>query len=456
MEWLNVILNDPRPEIPLTSIAIAALVVGPMVVEARARRFSVWDLKTLFLIFILVQFSVWPLMMYSMRSEQLLTFPITFWTSRLDDFVKGQYGVIAGLIAFYAGYRRAPVAYEKIVRHRWFDRLPTIPESGYQKLFWGCVAITGTAFAAMMASTGGVLYFVQNIDTLRTTAAEGWGVYLLPIQACHVGFVLYAAHAMARRESLLLPFAALLLQLVIGFVIGQRIMLIAPLAGFVLCYHRHVRPIRVTWRLATGILAFLAFNMWYTAFRGSGSVGLDAFSNVPVQVVLIAVFGRFHGAESLARIVDYTDHQGFHFGIPYVGDYLAQFVPRFLYPEKATIAYTENVTFFPEAFSGGETGSAVPSLMGEVYWAFGLVGIVLVLYLHGRLFRRIEEDSRRSSPVQTAIYWSFFVYALFVNETITFHFWVLSFHLLVLALIVSLIRSDRPERSAAISYAEGV
>ena len=456
MDWLDSLGGDPRPEVLLTSAIIAALVLGPMIKEGLQGRFSIWSLKTGFLLIVMVQFSVWPLYMYMARVQQIFLLGITFWTSRYDEFVWGQWCVIAGLIAFYIGYYLRPHAYAAVVRHRWFDRATVIPDRGYLKIFWGSVVITAIAFAAMMASTGGVVYFLQNIDTLRTTAGAGWGVFLLPIQACQVGCVLYMARSMEEGKSLFLPIAATLLQAACGFVVGQRALLLAPIAGILLCYHVHVRPIRFSLRQAAGLIAFLLFNMWYTVFRGTGDFSLDSVSKIPVDVFALGLLGRFHGSESLARIVQYTDHTGFNFAIPYLKDYVVQTTPRFLYPEKTSIGVIENITFFPETFNGTETGSAVPSLMGELYWAGGIVAIVLALYAHGRIFRRAEEDLKRPSPIQTTIYWCLFSYILIANESIDFHTWLLLFRLGTLAALIGIFRVRVPHRTVEDPSAEPI
>ena len=446
MDLFDALLNDPQPGIFATSAAVAALILIPMIAEAKAGTFSVWSLKTVFLVFILLQFSVWPVMMYVPKYTTLFITELTFWNTRYPTFMRGQYAVIAGLLAFYAGfYRSTKLRIAPLLP--WTSRSVSITDRQYLKLYWACFAVNALAFGAMMVSSGGIVYFVQNIDTLRTTQGAGWGQFLFPIIACQVGFTLFVARWMQARYPLTLPLIALAAQLGCAFVLGIRMFLVAPIVSFLVCYHFQVRPLRLTARGAFALVGFIVFNMWYAVFRGTGKIGLDAVSDIPADVFVIGFFGRFHGGESMARIIEYTDRADFHYGILNVQDFLLSFVPRALMADKpVSIGTVANVTFWPESFTLTDTGSAVITLFGELYWAFGIPLVLVGLYLHGVAFRRAEREDNARTPVRTTVYCLMYVYALFVNESLSLHFFQLVFRYLALAGILWVFARGRARR----------
>ena len=438
----DLLTNDSHSDLFLTSALVALLTLGPMVSERRAGTFSAWRLKTAFLVFVFFQFGVWPVMMYVPRYDKLALMDLTYWNTGYGAFVRGQWYVIAGLLAFYVGYYQNGLVARAPALARWVNPWTPISDRRYRALLVATVGVTLLAFSAMMASSGGIVYFLTNIDLLRTTQAAGWGIFVFPIIASQIGITLVTARYMEERRSLALPILGTVVQLACGFVIGIRALLIAPIVSYLFCYHVHRRPIRFTAKVALGAVAFLVFNMWYAVFRGSGELDLNVLEKIPLDLFVIGLFGRFHGGESMSRIITVTDLQGYNYGLVNLQDFFVSFLPRALFPDKPPSAgVLANTTFWPELFSADDTGAAVPTLFGEAYWAMGVPMILLVLYLHGVVFRRIEGEMVGRNPIQTTVYSAFFVYALLVNETFGLHFFTLAFKLMVLAGLLALART---------------
>jgi len=182
-------------------------------------------------------------------------------------------------------------------------------------------------------------------------------------------------------------------------------------------FHRLVKPIRLTPALFLLVFAFVYLNITYANFRSGQK---DGQTNVEVESSL-PFFGRFHGPESVVRVLSFTDEQGISYGIPLAISIVTGFVPRVLWPDKPQSAgIIANISFWPEAFGSFDTSAAVVTLAGELLWHFGLPGIFLGYFFLGYLFGRVQSWDRKSVWAMFS-FLPWYLFASFVNETLSLY-----------------------------------
>jgi hypothetical protein len=432
-----------RTLIWLSCAAVAALVLP---IWARdARRHVDWlQIKNPFLLFILLQFAVWPALVVGLGIDSSFGIELAFSTRLYDAFLTGQGCVIAGLVAFHVGYhatavrRPAPPIVPRAETWHWRgDRL--VP------LFWISQLVATGSFVAMMRGSGGLAYYIQNIDLLRTTAASGWGAYLFPLMASQVALLVVTTHAVAARRGLHLVALGTATQVAFALAIGIRHFLIAPIVGVLLAIHHLWTPVRLSAKTIGVFVLFAVFNMWYAVFRTFGFGANDALANIDAQSLAYNLVGRFHGGESMARIVAGVDRDGFQYGVLVVRDWWLGVIPRALWADKPpSSGIIANVTFWPDNFTLTDTGAAVVTLFGELYWVLGVPAVCLGLFVIGRAFRRQLRAVATRDPRSVARYAIWFTFALFVNESLSLQLFHLGFRLFVLRFTLAFVDAPMP------------
>jgi len=162
---------------------------------------------------------------------------------------------------------------------------------------------------------------------------------------------------------------------------GSKSCFLLPFMGYVIA--RHYCFHRINWRTIAvlGVLVLLVFAAGYS-YRAAGAQasqfkeGVSSYYQNPV-VLLNTVVGRFYGSDGFAVVLDTV-----HNGQPLLmgrslTNLLTWYIPRWLWSEKpVSYALTFGEEFMPNAPGAGSVYYS-PSLPGELYLNFGLLGLPL-------------------------------------------------------------------------------
>ena len=431
---------------------IGLTIVLPWFAEALNGRFDIFNIKNVFLLYILLQFSIWPIFIKVGEIVFLFGHEVMFVGDLYDSFIKGQYFVLTGLVFFYIGYyliRHSGVVKRGESR---FSQNPVLfltwDNGRVFFVYWISLAVALLAFITMMSRYGGLVFYIQNIDLLRTTEAAGWGIFLYPLIASQIGVAVFTAHSFAKRRYEWFAVLGILVIVGFGFVIGIRTLVIAPLITTLILFHLIRRSVHFDWKFLVGAMIFVLLNIIYVSFRAVGTDFQEYSVGLTTQQLLLQFFGRFHGGDSMARIIDVVGRSDYQYGILSVWDLIISPIPRAVWSEKPlSLGVIANSLFWPDFFSVDDTGAAVPTLNGELYWILGLPAICLGMFAFGVIFRIIVRKLQIPDLRSMIAYSCWFAFAAFVNETLNLHLFQLIFKLLVLYSIILFIDVNRSQKN---------
>jgi hypothetical protein len=416
-------------------------VIAPFYIERQHKSFDLFNAKNVFVLYILMQFVLWPtwVILAGYQSWAGGT-AITFLRARYEAALWGMGCVIAGLFAFYLGYYlSAPGRLGGLYRQASFR----IHRPWLFNLIVGVLTIVGfLSFLLLLRGQGDVSYFLLYIDEFRSFELLGTGYLFYGMNLLYIAFLaVYITHVTeggyGRLASLLF-----VLSLAVSLVGAFRHMAVETIISWLVVRHYARKRFTLTPKFIVATVLFLILNLLYVSFRGRQGNPLDIFQQAASlsDAVFEGLLGRFHGIESVARIIDVVDEIGFSGGKYLLQDLATFWIPRVIWPNKPlSSGIAVNVLFFGDAYSGYETGAAVPSLVGSLYWIGGLAGVLWGMLLIGVILRLAYKYMlAHKDLIGLGIYTQVFIFAFYVNETLELHLIRLLFRLILWAIVVFL------------------
>ena len=432
--------QENKIKIWLPVILLSFIILIPFFVELIEDKFDILNLKNIFIFFIFLQFVIWPLSAATGMYENFpyYAFPVTILESRIRYFILGEYFVIAGVLAFYFGYYvlagRKGINFTKFGESIWNKNQLII-------IALLNLAVSIAAFNSLMTIGGGFINFISNIDAFRNENLSGVGYLIFITGSFELSAIVLVCYSLSENRLKIFAYTMLALSVVLSLLAGARHNAIAAVAGMIIMRHYLIRPIRFNLKFALAIALILVANAIYVLFRKFGLSISDSLGVGDDWYSRIMVFPRFIGAESLARIIDRTGQTGFQGGLYIMSDIIFGWIPRALWVAKPlSSGIIANTLFFPEAFVVDDTGSAPPTLIGELYWTSGLPGIIIGMIVMGILLKKIYNMVvNKPSNINLCIYSLFYMFAFFANETLSLHLFRLLSQMIVTSVIFSIV-----------------
>lgn len=246
-------------------------------------------------------------------------------------------------------------------------------------------------FAALIMTTGGLRAALSNIWRVFEQISNGrtyfaWGINYL-FTASILTWYAYLTDCSARKgiwSKVLFGLGVGVASLLMG-VLGSRMPLIILLLSLVIFRHYTVRRLTIGKTLIAFVL-FLALMVGYSVYRDTVQSG-EAMRNIDVYKYLVII--QNDELTPLAKIVGhYSDKSRPLYGKTLSAIFLKP-VPRVLLPNKpegAAIVYTK--TFEPAFYRGG-LFNWPPSLLGELYMNFRLIGVIIGMFFTGAVFQAL-------------------------------------------------------------------
>jgi len=249
----------------------------------------------------------------------------------------------------------------------------------------GCVILT--------VIFGGIKSIVAEPMAVIESRGAFWPFVLVWASLWSFG-VFYISYLKERKPrylfALLLSLPTMLFEFLAG---GTKMAVILPVVCFLILRHYLVR--RLSWKFIPTLAGFtlLLFVAGYS-YRSSGFGSGDFKAGVAdygenKASIFQTFFGRFYGTDSFMVVLD-AAHEGYplQWGGT-LADLLYFYVPRALWPGKPeSYALTFGREFLGATSNAGET-FFTPTLPGELYLNFGVVGVLAGGLLMGSLLRKL-------------------------------------------------------------------
>ncbi len=215
--------------------------------------------------------------------------------------------------------------------------------------------------------------------------------------------------------------AVMALYVIIQTLSGWRGQVVGAVVIPLLVYHYGVRKIRVPVAVTGAILVFFFMSMLSLARVTSDPKEMyhlieNEIINNDAKYFKFAASGELIVGNNLMRLIGGLEagETKYNYGRSVITDLLV-FLPRYVFPDRPLALSEKYVsTFYPEVFrSGGGLGLFI---LQEGYWALGLFGVVISMFLFGALVEVVYEcflNNNRNHFV--ILFYSGFFFALVVT-----------------------------------------
>jgi hypothetical protein len=394
---------------PVYLLVFALLIVGiaPWVIELRNHSFDVFESKNVFVFLYLIEYAVSAVFVHSRG--------IVFFNTDLlyDSRLVAQCVALAivGLLAFYVGYYAT-------FSNQLASCLPRFGRSvneGRAKAVMFVLALFGMSGAVALFSTGGGFWYVlSNINEVRLERSFGLTHvrYLLILLNLLVLIMLLGTPAdrQGARPSLLFAIVAVVF---VQITVGHRLWAVFVILSALIVRHYLYRRASIG-KALLALGAIIVLNVSYVAYRDARALD-DA--GISFQLSLDSglfylwhtFLSRYHGVESLALVSEGVKSGiDFNFGLAFLKDLVLIPVPLALWPDRpdvTSIAFSKEFLGYALSEEGKGGGIAI-TVLGDLYWAGGVVAIVLGMMLLGVIHKAFYTNLRKNFHGANVVFYS--------------------------------------------------
>lgn len=306
----------------------------------------------------------------------------------------------AGLLSFFWGYFNAPA--RTLGVHLGKKILLNIPIN--RKAIWALLGlwVVGWFFRWLSVAYGGSIWLnvIRSAEIEFNYAAVGPLDLLASLhRVAWVGIL--SLYFLKKKRAPLRVLITLMLgvELGYGFLSGYKQFILEPILGIVVAYYIATRKSNFLKWLPALLAVVLLSGTVVQAYRvqalllgpeagmteviaGMGNTPGDAWENV------VDSLGNRLVLDNLLLALAYVPNPiPFAYGATFLPKILLSFIPQALWPER-NVAWSRD--FFAE-LHGPYVGGTAPTLFGDLYFNFGIPGVILGMFAVGFLMRLIYE-----------------------------------------------------------------
>ncbi len=437
--WFTATLDHP---VLWVEAAVLLFMGGaPILWEWHKGKFDVFNVKNAFVLYYCLQFGAYTIYLLVVGGD----IHIGSVSQSYDSLRLALLYAICGLFVFQVGYYSRIGTTLGVLLPPWKVR---ISYGKYLIILFGLVVTGLVAFVLLAYSQGGLVFLVTHIDEIRTQKLWGLGPFFYGLNLISIAFLLSYAVALVHGHTRWLPAVLFCFSLFVSFAGAFRHMMFYTVV-YALVLRHYLRASFQIRRLALIAVVVLFANVLYVTYRvGRPQELTDAPSEIAhvferkgyTRATMDALFPRFHGTGSLARIVEKVPVVGHQWGKYFVSDLLYFPIPRALWPEKPVSSGIQfNRLFYNDIIPREETSAVVPTLLGELYWMFGLPGILAGMCFSGASCRALYCYLVANRSLATVVLYSVGFWGLVLaNETLSLHS---AMALMTLLTVIGLLRA---------------
>jgi hypothetical protein len=407
------------------AIAIIAIGLGPITWEAATGRGDVFNLKNPFIVYYVIQLAVSGIVTLSTGRASVIgldpaTHPAAYQRALLLS--------AAGLLCFQIGYyaqRSLPWRVPGLLRQPW--------DPGRVRLVVATFLFTGlVTFVLFLRHNGGLANFLAAREEFRAGGMSGQGALIFPStsMAAFAALALLAldAQSRSRRRLALLVFCVVLVP---PFVMGFRGLFGLPILQLMVVWNAAVRRLKagaILVLLSLLAVLFTVYGVMRTLPPGLNSSQSMLLARTAIDQnpeLLYSVVSRSKGTEVVASEMErLRKSQAYEYGWRGALEAATILIPSGIWHGKPIPSIVRFTTyFFGEDLSAARGvdreswGGISPTAVGELYWHFGWIGVLLGMFLLGHLAKIVYVSylhHRRWPGIQVAyaiFYTSFAMFA---------------------------------------------
>lgn len=270
------------------------------------------------------------------------------------------------------------------------------------------------AFIVFLYRVGGVFSYLSQLGSNRVVELVGlWGYVMFAQGAIALGSAcaVILGHQADARNWRIYALASALAGILLGLLAGYRLLSLIPLLVVLAAYNYSVGRIQIRVRFLAAMVLVLTFSSIYSTDRDRPELARTSLAQQMTSSLsdpagyakaLDAGLTRMQGSETFAVVLaDTARTGGFQYGWRAVLQAPAMLIPRFIWPDSPFKENPESNRFGTLFFGAAwgtlyQLGGISPTWLAEVYWNFGLAGMLLATLALGYLSRRIYISGQRS------------------------------------------------------------
>ena len=305
------------------------------------------------------------------------------------------------------------------------------------------------AFSYMIYLNGGLTTFIENRGSWRTGGmiGQGWlifpGTTLVPM-ACLL-LAIHSRDKYPRKHFLMLMLTLLIVAIIPSVLTDFRGSIIVVILYFSFFYHRFIEPIETKYFLLSATTVGLLF-IWVTTQRFlNGITGykndfheVNNFLMTNYDLMVYQSLVRSSGSDVLAMVVTKIQNGVPHtYFFPSLYEALTIVIPGAIWPLKPI---PQGVRF-AEIFYSQANGGISATIVGDGYWNFGIIGVLIVMasigFICSRFEKRVQDTAISNHSIFTAciffplIVWSSESLQGTLNGTVAAFIWMKIIEILI-------------------------
>lgn len=370
-----------------SGVFIACLALVPLLFEAILKRLDPLNPRNLFLLLFALQFGFYPIYVIT-GGARAPAMRLAVGAGIEQHYAYAQILAVLGLSFYLLGYS-SRVA-ERAVR--FLPRPQPLDPHRVKFLIWPLFIIGYVAVTIFLFMQGGVRQFLLSRELWRSQGLIGEGPFMISVglglpMAALLPMILRTKHNEPWRRTIS-RFAFLCVCLLPAFVLGFRSLIIGPiLQGIVIVnYRRKEVPLKIlVW---IGIFLGVFMTLYGLSRETISDVSQTVEDAKPEDSLGLVIF-RTPGTDLVATILSKDPAQHFDYGITGVIESATIVIPRAIWPGKPlSWGQRFSTTFFGDyLYMNGiiqETyGGVNPSAIGYFYTQFGMMSVVMGMFLLG-------------------------------------------------------------------------
>lgn len=303
------------------------------------------------------------------------------------------------------------------------------------------------------------LEYISNLNYYRLNVNNDVAYLKFLINISGLTGTLYFAVCceQGRKKSIIL----LLVPFILNFFFAHRHFAVFYVFTLMTVHHYLIKRFSLRSVLSVALITFF-LNGMFSAYRDfkyvypdkdlSWSALIDTYSDDAgfVGLVINQVYlAGLHGFDSVHMITNAVDNgESYHYGLRFLIEPIAGAIPYSVWRDKPIPLNTavnnlmngEPIDYYdPTERSGGVVGT----VLGDLYWAGGITGILLGMFLMGRLFKVVDSFSSTKKAFPVFIYATYYpIFFMFIS-TIGSGLIRLVYFSIFLALIYFAVKANR-------------
>lgn len=395
--------------------------IFPMIWEVSRGRFDFFNLKNPFIIYYLLQLPISGLVtLLTGHPSEIGLDPFSYSQIYEEVFALSFIGLFLFQLGYYTQSARA-IKIPVLLRRPWIG-------NRYRWIVAMFLTLGIGAFLMLLVVNGGLAEFLTNREKFRAGGLVGQGVMIFPatvlMALAALIYFLGNVQSSATRRGIVKSISVLMIALVPAFIMGFRSAIFIPVLQFMVCWHYGYRKIQTEKLIVPLVLIVVAFTVYGVSREIPQDVTISPTLLVDAVVqnpeLGYAVVSRSKGTEVVASVINKLDQTGdYDLNWGSLFEAATIMIPRSLWEDKPQASSVRFTTYFFSRdlqFSRGYDldawGGISPTIVGELYWHFGWVGVLIGLYFLGRLAKVAYSTLQRNRTSSSAI----IIYAIFYTS----------------------------------------